>query len=220
MRFIRGTLRRCRRAAAAGALHNRWLGGWRVFASLQQLAVRVRLRAARRLGAPQCARAHAAVARRRARDDNVGSQERAAICSMLVSPWAVCFLACSFMRSSALLHLMYDMLTPVSEHAALRTALVKGVEGPPLLCLWLPSCSTRCIASLSGCRHDGVLARWTQARFLLRDAIRACVMGFGVNGRQTTPLRREVDAAHCSHDDCARARCVGPGFARPRTDPP
>jgi hypothetical protein len=43
---------------------------------------------------------------------------------MLVSPWAVCFLACFFLRLSALLRLMYDMLTPVSEHAALRTALV------------------------------------------------------------------------------------------------
>jgi hypothetical protein len=135
MRFIRGTLRRCRRAAAAGALHNRWLVGWRVFASLQQLAVRIRLRAARRLGAPQCARAHAAVARRRARDDNVGSQERAAICSMLVSPWAVCFLACSFLRLSALLRLMYDMLT-LSEHAALRTALVhKRCGGSTAACL-------------------------------------------------------------------------------------
>ena len=27
-----------------------------------------------------------------------------------------------------------------------------------------------------------------------------------------------MDAAHCAHDDCARVRCVGPGFARPRTD--
>jgi hypothetical protein len=86
-----------------------WLASLRV--NVQQLAVRVRVRAARRLGAPQCAQAHAAVAIRRARDDNVGSKERAAICSMLVSPWAVCFLACSFLRLSALLRLMYDMLT-------------------------------------------------------------------------------------------------------------
>ena len=84
MRCIRGTLRRYRRAADAGALHNRWLVGWRVNTPGQQLAVCVRMRAARRLGAPQCARAFAAVARLCAHDDDVGSQERAAISGQAV----------------------------------------------------------------------------------------------------------------------------------------
>jgi hypothetical protein len=51
------------------------------------------------------------------------------------SSWAVCSLTWSFRRSSALLRLMYDMLT-LSEHAALRTALVhKRCGGSTAACL-------------------------------------------------------------------------------------
>ena len=126
MRCIRGTLRRYRRAADAGALHNRWLVGWRVNTPGQQLAVCVRMRAARRLGAPQCARAFAAVARLRARDDDVSG----ACCNFRSGRWFCLgnvLLTCSFRRLSALLRLFYDMLTPLSEHAATPKCVAQKV---------------------------------------------------------------------------------------------